>query len=873
MILVSAPAGYGKSVLVTQWAARHPGEVAWVSLDEQDSDLDTFVSYLLAAVRRIHPTAFDATAQLLGGRHVPPVGEIAASLTNELDTLDDPLVIVLEDYHLVRSAEVDELLTTLVLDAPLEITFLVVTRSDPALPLPALRGHGDVKEVRAAELEFTPVEASLLLAGVLGMPVSDATSSAWIEATEGWAAGLRLYAEARRHEGDEPGPLLRVGPLEADAVGDFLTAEVLERQPEWIRVRLLATSAVRSFSADLADALVAELAPSHPGAGDGQRFVEYLRRRDLFVVDLGDDGTWLRYHHLFTDLLRRRLVFEHGEGVIDAIRHRAVGWFERREMTEEAIATAASLESPALLGRLVAQYGSGLVEREEWRRLEAWLAQIPREVVEADPDLLMLKAWINGEVLENPIEMCGLLDRAEAVIATRPAGSIMPATAASVETLRGLQAFIEGDPHEAVGRAGRGGIDMPADLRRHCTFAVVLECAALQATGDIRRAVARAHEAMSDARFRGTPFEPWTWGLPFVFWLEADIAEMERWGEVLESRGHTLGLIDTRATGRYFRGLAAYERNDLESAERYLEVAREHRYRLRPLVYVQSEIVRGLALVARGRADEAERIGAELTRFTRRSANPRLITLSDSFAAEIALASDRPAEAIRWAERADIGAPRQEWMRHAPATGLVRALLAGESASALARAEDAITPRLAFFEMMNNRPRMAQLLALLARVYEAHGRDDAACTALARAVALTHSGRAVRLVADAGPHLVGLLSRLDVTGGELDHVARIIEASPEHRDGSPGRLPDAPARGGASASGSVPAGGNVLTDREAQVLFLLDRRLSNKEIAKELMVAPETVKKYTISIYRKLHVSGRRAASEKARTLGYLAGD
>ena len=871
MILVSAPAGYGKSVLVTQWAARHPGEVAWVSLDERDSDLDTFVSYLLAAVRSIRPTALDATAQLLGGALVPPVAEIAASLANALDALDDPLVIVLEDYHLVRSAEVDELLATLVSHAPLEVTFLVVTRSDPALPLAVLRGHGDVKEVRAAELAFTPAEASLLLARVLGMPVSDATSSAWIEATEGWATGLRLYAEARR--GDEPGPLLRVGPMEADAVGDFLTAEVLGRQPEWIRVYLLATSAVGSFSADLAEALVAELAPSHPGAGEGQRFVEYLRRRDLFVVDLGDDGTWLRFHHLFADLLRRRLALEQGEGVIDAIRHRAAGWFERREMIEEAIAMAASLESPALLGRLVARHGSRLVEREEWPRLEAWLARIPREVVEADPDLLVLEAWIIGEVLENPIEMRRLLDHAEAAIATRPPGSIGLATAASIEMLRGFQAFIEGDPHEAVSRARRGGTKMPPDLRRDCAFAVVIECVALQATGDIRAAVARAHQAMSDPRFHGTPFEPWTWALPYVFWLEADIDEVEHWGEVLESRGHSRGLIDTRATGRYFRGLAAYERNDLESAERYVEVVPEHRYQLRPIVYVQSEILRGLALVARGRADEAERIAAELTRFAGHAANPRLITLSDSFAAEIALASDRPAEAIRWAARVDIGAPRQEWKRHAPAAALVRALLAAESARALAQAEDAITPRLAFFERLHNRPRTAELLALLARVHEAHGRDDAARVALARAVALTQPGQAVRLVADAGPHLVGLLSRLDVTGGELDHVARIIQASPEHRDGAPGSPHDAPSRGGASTSRSVPAGGNVLTDREAQVLLLLDRRLSNKEIARELMVAPETVKKYTISIYRKLHVGGRRAASEKARTLGYLAGD
>ena len=631
---------------------------------------------------------------------------------------------------------------------------------------------------------------------------------------------------------------------------------------------MLATSAVPWFDAALADRLVEGFGGD--AGGTGGAFVDFVSDHSLFTTRSTADAEWLRYHHLFGDLLLRRLHREHGEDSVDAIRHRAVASLEARGLIVESIELASKMSSPRTLADLIGRRGSELVEREEWRRLEAWLALLPRAIVEESPDLLMLEAWVIGELLENPAEMRDRLRRAEALIASaRPEAALAPATMASVETLGGLLAFIEGDAHEALGRARRANMSMPGHLRRHLTFTVVLESAAHQAVGDLRASVACALATMTDPRFVGTPFEPWTWTLPYVFWLDADIGEVQRWGEVLESKGRELDLVDTEVTGRYFQGVAAYEHDDLDAAEQLLEVPRTRRFQVRPIVYVESEIVRGLAHLARARVEGAERIAHELTQFTRRAVNPRLILLADSFSAEVELARGATAAAIRWAERAGIGPPRQEWYRHAPATSLVRTLLAAESDSALARAEDVLTGRLSLAERMHNRPRLAQGAALLARVHQARGRDAAARAALERAVKVTEPGRAVRLVADAGPHLSGLLSRLDATGGQLAHVARIIAALREQRD----EHASAHSTPGAGAARYVPGGDDLLTGRETEVLVLLDRRLSNKEIARELIVSTATVKKYSISIYRKLHVSGRRAAADKARALGYLQDD
>ncbi len=867
LALVSAPAGYGKSVLVTQWAAAHQGRVAWVELDGRDSDPKTFGSYIVAAVHALAPGALAPTEELLGGWRAASAADIARCLANDLDALDGPLAVVLEDYHRVRSVEINELLAGVLMHAPANVVFAILTRHDPALPLAQLRGSGRVTEIRAADLCFTPPEASALLANVLETPVSEATGSSFIEATEGWAAGLRLAAEARRHTAGEPEPPSTAHPLDARAIHDYLIAEVLERQPPWVRARLLATSVAPSFDASLCDELVDVLDEPDSDDGAGRAFVEYVARRDLFAVRLRDGTGRLRYHDLFADLLRGQLAREHGDAAADALRARAIRSLEKRGMLEDAIEIAAGMGSPERLAEVVARHGSHLAERDDWRRLEAWLALLPRDVVESSPDLLVLEAWVAGELLENPVEMRDRLTRAESLIASaRPGLAVLPATSASIEALRGLLAFIEGDPHEAIRRAQRGGAHMPTDLHRHLTFTVVLECAALQASGDVRNGLSCAFASMTARRPRETPFEPWTWALPYVHWLEADIAEVQHWGEVLESRGRESGLVDTQATGRYFQGIAAYERNDLDTAERFLEVPRGHRERLRPVVYVETEVVLGLAHIARGRVEDAERIADDLTLFTRRSANPRLVLLADSFGAEVALAGGLTPTAARWAARADIGSPRQEWYRHAPATSLVRALLAAESNDALTLAEDVLSGRLAFAGRVHNRPRLAQLLALLARVHEARGHDDAARAALMRAVDITEPGQTVRLVADAGPHLSGLLSRLDVTGGRLDHVARILAASPEQRDTHLSGLPG----DGVAATRFAAGGDDMLTDREAQVLVLLDRRMSNKEIARELLVSPATVKKNTISIYRKLHVPGRRAAADKARALGYL---
>lgn len=868
LTLVSAPAGYGKSVLVAQWAARHPDRVAWIALDEWDSDLEAFTAYLVAAVRRVAPHSLTATEGLLGGQQVAPVEDVVSSLSNDLDALEVPLTIVLEDYHLVDAAEVDELLGALLLHAPAEVAFVIVTRYDPALPLALLRGHGHVNEIREGGLRFAPPEASALLEGALGAPVPDTTAALLVDATEGWAAGLRLSAVARR---DAPAALHEVPaarPMDSQAALDYLASEVLDRQPAWVRRYLLATSAVSWFDATLADQLVEGFGDDTGGGGGA--FIDFLSRRTLFTVRSAAREEWFRYHQLFGDLLLRRLRHEHGEESVDAIRRRAVASLETRERVAEAIELASKMGAADTLAEIIGRRGSELVEREEWRRLEAWLALLPRATVEASPDLLMLEAWVVGELLENPVEMRDRLTRAEALIASAgPEVTVTPATRASIETLRGLLAFIEGDAHEALGRAHRANTNMPSYLRRHLTFTVVLESAAHQATGDLRASVARALATMTDQRFVDTPFEPWTWTLPYVFWLDADIGEVQRWGEVLESRGRELALPDTEATGRYFQGVAAYEHDDLDAAEQFLEVSRQRRYQVRPIVYVESEIVRGLAHLARGRVEGAERIAHELTQFTRRAANPRLILLADSFSAEVELAGGATAAAMRWAERASIGPPRQEWYRHAPATSLVRTLLAAESDSALSRAEDVLTGRLSLAERMHNRPRLAQGSALLARVHQARGRDDAARAALERAVKVTEPGRAVRLVADAGPHLSGLLSRLDATGGQLDHVARTIAALREQH----GEHTSAQSPAGVGAARYVPGGDDGLTERETEVLVLLDRRLSNKEIARELIVSPATVKKYTISIYRKLHVSGRRDAADKARALGYLQDD
>jgi LuxR family maltose regulon positive regulatory protein len=298
LTLVCAPAGFGKTTLLAGWARASRRPVAWLSLDAGDSDPARFWRYVAAALDRARPGLGQQVARLLHGVQQPPLEAVVTAIVNHLAATPDEVVLVLDDYHLVEGPPVHDSLTVLLERLPAGLRLVMASRADPPLPVARLRGRGQLAELRQRHLRFTTEEAGALLAAATGQQLPEAAVAALTARTEGWVAGLQLAGLSLRDH-DDPAAFVRTFTGSHRYVLDYLTEEVLARQPEHLVRFLLETSILERLSGPLCDAVT--------GRSDGQRLLEQAERANLFLVPLDGQRRWWRFHHLFADLLRARL--------------------------------------------------------------------------------------------------------------------------------------------------------------------------------------------------------------------------------------------------------------------------------------------------------------------------------------------------------------------------------------------------------------------------------------------------------------------------------------------------------------------------------------------------------------------------------------
>jgi ATP/maltotriose-dependent transcriptional regulator MalT len=421
LTLISAPAGFGKTTLVGEWVNQkaehgrrkdesvettqpssftlHPSKVAWLSLDEGDSDPTRFLIYLVAALQtlalsKVEGIAPNIGAGLLGvlqSPQPPPTESILTALLNEITTIPDDFVLVLDDYHLVDAKPVDVALTFLVEHLPPQMHLVIATREDPQLPLARLRVQGHLIELRAADLRFTPSEAAGFLNQVMGLNLSAEDIAALEARTEGWIAGLQLAALSMQGHQDAAG-FIKSFTGSHHFVLDYLVEQVLQRQSASVQDFLLRTSILDRLCGPLCDAVL--LAPS----GSGQAALEYLEHANLFIVPLDDERRWYRYHHLFADLLRQRLQQslvsssgDEGRGVAE-LHIRASEWFEDNGLELEAFQHAAAANDVERAARLMEGRGMPLHVRGALVPVLNWLESLPRTVLDGRPILWVMYA-------------------------------------------------------------------------------------------------------------------------------------------------------------------------------------------------------------------------------------------------------------------------------------------------------------------------------------------------------------------------------------------------------------------------------------------------------------------------------------------------
>ena len=873
-VLVCAPAGSGKTVLLADWARGGGRPVAWLALDAGDNDPARFWRHVVAALDRVRPGLAGRVSPLLGPPSPRSFEGLVTAVINELaaDPGPDEVLLVLDDYHLVSSAQVDASVAVLLENLPPGLHVVVSSRSDPPLPLARLRARGQLAELRAADLRFTPEEGAALLGETAGPGLPAAAAKALVARTEGWAAGLQLAGLSLRGHADAAGFAAAFSGSHRFVL-DYLTDEVLDGQTDQVRTFLLETSVLERLSGELCDAVT--------GRAGSQAMLQEIERAGLFLVPLDEVRGWWRYHHLFADLLRARLQAEQ-PGRVQALHRAAAAWSEEHDLADDAVRHALAAGDTEWAARLVERHVETLLGRSEGVTLRRWLSALPAESVRDRPRLCLAQAFGAAQGFQVE-ELEALLDDAErafAVSGDEPvkasaerAVSVLANVPAAIAFLRALLARLRGEAalaadynQQALAQLGREDWLMRTFVRWNLAVADWMG----GRLGPAERGLA---EVLAERRAAGQGF------LATRVWY--DLGQVQRaqghldaalatYRQALDTAGD--GSSQPPHLGMAHVGLAQvlYEQGKLDAA---LDHATRGVTLCRQLAFT-APLAAGLAVVARIRQAHGDAAAAleAMGEAGQVELSPQVIALLNpvpSQRAWLLLAQGDVNAAARWAKAADLSPDDEpDYPREPAHLVLARVLLAEDRP----RQALALLERLLHAAVSQDRiGSVIDIQALRAIALAASGDEPAAVAALAEALTLACPDGYVRVFADEGAPMRALLGRLiaaqraeqsparRVPPGCLARIVQAFDAEPA----VPGS--------GQRATPTVPGLVEQLTSRELEVLGMLAAGTPNRVIAEELFVTLFTVKKHVSHILGKLGAANRTEAVARARELGLIS--
>ncbi len=862
LTLVAAPAGFGKTTLLTEWAAWHAIPLAWLTLDAGDRNLPHLVTHVVAAIETLVTGIGAPVLDLLRRPHPTPVATIGACLADALLDLPHDIVLVVDDYHVAASAETERFLGGL-LEATAPLFHLIVaTRSDPSLPLARMRLHGHVNELRAADLRFSDEEAQALLTASGHAKEDPALVAALQDQTGGWIAGLRLATLALPVVGD----LAHIVDVTGEQhLMDFLVEEVLAAQPETTQDFLLRTAIVDRICAPLADAVL----EAHAPPGGSQALLKQLSYESLFLEPT-DDGEWLHYHPLFRSLLLHQLEVRLPPQEIAILHARASSWFVARGLVAPAIQHRVVAGDIAGAATLVEQHASAALDREDWNTVAAWLRLLPEDIIRSRPTLLLAKGWVS-HFSGRSVPIRTLMLEFDALLSTL---DVDPWEKAALEAEREVLSFSaigvrfapSQNPRELVDVLQRTVEQIPEHHRLAAGLAQFWLGLALQANGRTDEAIRwligvaeRSEERIDAGSIRALG------GLMFVHRQAGNFqacAEMARHVLTLAER-HDLPVAT--AWAHWMLGWLAYEHDEMESAsEHFSAVVADHQ---RAHLHCACEAMFGLALVdhANGMPAEAASTLSRLLEIIFDANALEYLPLLRGFEARLALVSGDIGRAIDWLKSEDvvtIESNALDFFDHA-FLNRIKVLLVEGSPESLSRAWRDVEAIRAYTEERHHLAHQVEILALSALVLDALGQTESALATLRRSVELGMSAGLRRTFIDLGPGFISLLRRVaaqDPSSTDLNHLLGMFEMS--------GRE-DGPQMEVTGPAGSAVRVLELLTLREVEVLACLYRRLSYQEIGEELFISPQTVKSHVANVYDKLGAGNRREALVVAESLGW----
>jgi LuxR family maltose regulon positive regulatory protein len=889
LTLVSAPAGFGKTTLVSEWVqamggASPPIAVAWLSLDEGDNDPARFLAYVIAALRTLAPRQDDDAQQGSAGNRQAPVGLIGKGvlgalqspqppppqavltpLINEIAAYPGSIILVLDDHHAIQSSAVDKALAFLLERLPPQMHLVIATREDPHLPLARLRAQGQLTELRAVDLRFTSSEAAEFLDQAIGLGLSAEDIAILESRAEGWIAGLQLAALSMQGRKDVSS-LIHSFTGSHRFVLDYLIEEVLQQQPESIQTFLLQTSVLNRLTGSLCDALT--------GQDNGQQTLEYLEHANLFVVPLDNVRRWYRYHHLFADLLRQRL-HQTQASLQPALHSRASKWYEENNLTEDAVDHALAARDFERAAQLIEGQVDATWKRGEHAKILGWLNALPKEQLSSRPHLSIFQAWVqleDGRVraaersLQAVERALKSIDGKASADDTREFGQLNPAHLKSrVSVMRAMMAFHRADVPSITRFSHEALEHLPEEDLSWRGIAAMALGDSHYIDGDMNA----ANDALSEAiRISGVAGNAYITAYTSI-----------KLAIVLQYQGRLLQALNTcrelmtflNSNGFSQSALAGLVQTqwgeilwDLDDIDRALQLTTKgielNQCEIDVTNLMWAHLVLVKLLYAKADLTGAMETILKLEEIEREShVPPWIVSRVAAWKAKIWLKAGNSGALHQWVQERLLSIDDALlFVREVEYLVLARILiLRGELEDAVNLVERLIERAQAGGRVT----RQIEMYLVLALAVKEQRDTDKAMATLSKGLSLAEQGGHVRIFVNEGPPMARLLYEALSREIAADYVRRLLDAFPSAELEQP-----EPTRSQVSEADLI----EPLSERELEVLELVAQGLTNREIAARLFLSLNTVKAHTRNIYGKLGVHNRTQAVVRARALGAL---
>jgi LuxR family maltose regulon positive regulatory protein len=877
LTLIAAPAGFGKTTLVSTWLADAACSAAWLSLESTDDDLTRFWSYVLTALEPVTRGSGKSALALLHGsdpQQLPPIETVLAVWINRLAALPNEVALILDDYHLISAPPIHQSLTYLVEHLPHQLHLVVVTRADPPLPLARLRARGHLTEIRAADLRFTSQETTAFLTRTLGLHLSDEQIAALEVRTEGWIAGLQLAGLSMQGRNDISA-FLKAFTGSQRYIIDYLTEEVLARQEQPVQTFLLQTAILERLEGSLCKAVIGE----QGAETSGQAMLEQLEQANLFLVPLDDERRWYRYHQLFAEALRHRLQRKH-PALVPELHCRASAWYEQHGLRHEAVHHALAASDFARAARLIEQAFTALVRRGEIATLQRWVAALPDELIRCSIELSILQGWllfVSGKYHAAERHLQGIERRfGIAPVSDDYAEQHRIASEAQsqaeiggrIAAIRASIAVAQGDVPRTIALSRLALAYLP---REHLAraYASWYLGRAYWLSGDVRAAsiaLAQAAQVSWEVKHLYT-----------VFLVTHDLAEVQKlqghlhqadqtYRQALEQARERGGDLPALGPAYIGMGNLEYEWNNLEVATSLLQegIALCERSGNERAI-LQAQITLAFIKQAQGDIGGASAIMQQVVQIAERQNLSEYTNAHvEASRAWLSLLQGDERAILRWLQRCGLSLGQEvSHVREREYLTLVRVLI---SQHKLDEAKQWLAKLVELAEAQGRTGSMIELLMLQALALHASGQLNQAIEQLARALSLAEGEGYIRLFVNEGMSLARLLAQMRTRRGTDQHGAIGYREKLVALLGSP-HGEDVPHTAEIAPGFRTERLGEPLSERELEVLRLIAAGCSNQEIADRLVLALSTVKWYINAIYSKLQVESRTKAIARARQL------